>query len=173
MNQQFARAGAPMRFSVINYSLAREDSHGMTMSAKLSLTSSLHDSIAEELQAEGFNQLSESELRRQTGRSTEELFRDITRNVPFGSRDQGVKFAPGFRILFKETGLPCTRSGRGAVAAYLTGTQPVEGVQRDFGGISLIIARIGACSVSSDARIYARDLLDEATEDIVGALRRR
>jgi hypothetical protein len=174
MNERYARADPPMRFSVIGYNLAREGPHGMTASAKLSVTGSLHDSIAEELQADGFEQLSESELRRQTGKSSEELVRDITRNsVPFGSRDHSVKFSNSFRMLLKETGLSCTRRGRGAVAAYLMGTQPFAGVQRDFGDILLIVARMGACSANSEARSYVKGLLDGATEDILGALGRR
>jgi hypothetical protein len=145
----------------------------MSFGAKLELMNSLHDSIATELKADEFEEVSESELRRQTGKSTDDLLREATGTLPFG-RDQRFKIAQSFRILFKDTGMPCTRRGGvSGVAAYLMGMQPVEGVQRDFGGVCFIVARIGACAVSSDARSYTRDLLDRATEKIVDALDRR
>ncbi len=172
MNEQFSRARAQMRFNVISYNLSREGSHDMTMSAKLAVISSLHDSIAKELLAAGFDQISESELRRQTGEGSEDVLRDVTKNMPFGNVGL-VKFAPSFRMLLKETGLPCTRNGSGAVWAYLMGMQPTEGVQRDIGGISVLIADMGACSVSGDAQTYSRGLLHDATQEIVDALGHR
>jgi hypothetical protein len=173
VNERYARAAPTMRFNVIGYTLARDGQHGMTASSKLSFTDGLHDSIVEDFEGDGFEQLSDRELRRQTGKSSEELAREVSRNsTPFGGRDHSVKLSSSFRMLLKETGLSCTRRGRGAVAAYLMGTQPSAGVQRDFGDILLMVARMGACADSSEARSYVEELLEKSTEVIVGSLGR-
>ena len=174
MNDRYADAGARMRFSVASVNLAREGPHGVTQSAKLALTSSIHDSIARELEADGFEQMSESEILRNTGKSSKEIAREMGMNsVPFGSRDRGVRLSESFRMLLKETGFSCTRQGRGAIAVYLTGTQPTAGVERDFGDITLIAARMGACSYNSDARSYINGLIGNTLDHIRDALRGR
>jgi hypothetical protein len=172
INRQFAQSGAPIRFSFNIYNIVREGPHTMSRSAKEALMSSLHDSVTTELETEGFAELSEAEMKQQTGKSADDLLRQITSGLPFG-HDPRIRLTGTFRILVKETGLPCARGERGAVAAYLMGTQPIEGVQRDFGSILFMVGRLGACSVSSDARAFAKNLSDHAIEEIGDALNHR
>lgn len=175
LNEQFRRAGAPMRSSIMGYTLERDGAHGMTLSAKISLIGSLHDSVADMLADEGFDQLSDAEIRDATGKRREDLLAEYTRSVPFGSRDSvtAQKPVPSFRFLFNDTELRCMRNGRGAIMIGLMGFEPRQGVQRDFGSIALLVNRLGACAEGVEARTYAAGLLEKATSQIVEALGRR
>lgn len=141
---------------------------------KLATLEELSDVVASKLDDEGFEEMSDVELERQTGKSRGELVDTIFKELPFGTHKFFAGRVPKFRLLLKKSGLPCTRGGRGAVGAYLFAFEGERDVQVDFGSLTAIVLGFGSCASSvNSGREYVRNLAEESKQAVLEDLRRR
>ncbi|MDM0078952.1 hypothetical protein QTH90_31425 [Variovorax sp. J2P1-59] len=139
-----------------------------------SLPEELSDIIASKLEDEGFEEMSDEELKRNTGRTRQEMRDTVLKGVSFGARGTARRHLPQFRILMKTSGVTCTRRGQGAIGAYLFTLNGEENVQADFGGVATMILGLGACgSTEASSRQYIRNLAQEAKETLLDELKIR
>jgi hypothetical protein len=125
----------------------------------------LSDVVASKLDDEGFEEMSDDELEKHTGKSRRELIDTVLKGLPFGSRKILNGRVPKFRLLIKTSGLPCTRGGRGAIGAYLFAFEGEKDVQADFGSLMAMVLGFGSCASSvNSGREYARNLAEESKQ---------
>lgn len=139
-----------------------------------SLTDALSDVVASKLDDEGFEEMSDRDLRRHTGKTREEMSETIFKGVSFGARNLMNGRMPQFRLLMKTSGLPCTRGGQGAIAAYLFSFEGEKDVQVDFGSISAMMVGFDSCASSvNSGREYVRNLAEESKQVVLDDLQGR
>jgi hypothetical protein len=173
LNEQFSNSRTPIRLKLRTYALERQNAPAMSDDAKLGLISQLHVALARSFRQEGFREIPASKIRETTGKSPEEFFQQANSSVPFGNRGL-IRLAPSVKVLVNEEPRACPAGRDGAIVIYLFGTHPIKDVQKDFGNVAVSVAGFGACSRGSKAtRTYTEGLLDDATEEVLGALRKR
>ena len=139
-----------------------------------SLPDELSDIVASRLEVEGFQEINDAELKRHTGKTRTEMTEALQKGVSFGARKLFSSFKPSIRILMKTSGLSCTRSGRGAIVAYLFALDGEDGVQVDFGGVSAMVLGLGACALpDSSGQEYVRNLARESKQAVLDNLEAR
>ncbi|WP_156924519.1 hypothetical protein [Derxia gummosa] len=139
-----------------------------------SLVEALSELVVARLEDEGFTEMDDDELKQHTGKTREQMSNTVVKQVSFGARNLMNGRVPQFRLLMKKSGVPCTREGRGAIAAYLFTLEGESGVQVDFGGFSAMLIGFGTCASSANsAKEYIRNLVDESKEAVLDELSRR
>ena len=173
-NEEFRKRGAPLLLDTHSYNLERRTTTTLSHDAKLALLEKFQKAIASTLKDEGFKLISDSELKEKTGRTSKDTIAEISKNMPFGTKDMPVKLGPVILVLVNERRPQCSHSGDGAIAAYLMSTQPIPDVRSDYGSVGLIFAGLGTCSrVSSiNTRTYMKGLIDGANDELLMALER-
>lgn len=146
--------------------------HASARHKKPSLPDELSDVVASMLEDEGFEELSDDELKRSSGKSRAEMVESVSKGGAFGARNLLNGQVPTFRLLMKTSGRTCTQGGSGAIAAYLFAFEGQAGVQVDFGSVSAMIVGLGACASAADSRRkYIRNLTEESKEVVLTELR--
>lgn len=139
-----------------------------------SVSDALSEVIISRLVDEGFVEMDDDDLKRHTGKTREQMRDAVSQGVAFGARNLASGRVPRFRLLMKDSGLPCTRGGRGAIGAYLFTFAGESGVQVDFGSFSVIVVGFGSCASSANSsREYVRNLVDESKQVVLEDLRGR
>jgi hypothetical protein len=172
LNEQARRQRVPIVTDVTLYELERHTTHSVPQSAKLAGLERLQRAIARSLEDEGFEAVSDDDLKAHTGMSSREFAEQVMKNVSFGWKQNApVKFAPTLLILLNEKRPRCAKDG-GAMAAYLMAVEPTPEVDADFGGIALFLVGMGECSRSSvsSTRTYINGLIEEATNQLLTTL---
>jgi hypothetical protein len=117
------------------------------------------------LEDEGFEELSDRDLRRHAGATRDEMVRTIKDNIAFGARKFVDNYATSLRVLMKTSGTNCTRNGNGAFSAYFIASSGEEGVAVDFGSLGVFVVGLGACgSGRHEGRTYVSNLTGEIKE---------
>lgn len=176
-NREAQRRGNRVSIDATLYELERRGTTTPTsQSAKLALGGDLQRAIARILEEEGFETMSETRLRAETGMGTKEMLEKIGQRMPFGSRQgAGGKLGPTILILLNQRRPRCTDNGAGAIGAFLMAIQPVPDVASDFGVVGFTVMGVGACSrtAAGSTRTYISGLIEEATREVLTALQRR
>lgn len=144
------------------------------LSKKPSLPEELSDVVASRLEDEGFEEMSDEDVKRHTGKTREEMSETIFKGVSFGARNLMNGRMPQIRLLMKTSALPCTQRGRGAIGAYLLTFEGEKDVQVDFGSVSAMVLGFGSCASSVNAsRDYVRNLAEESKQALLDELQGR
>jgi len=144
------------------------------LSKKPSLPEELSDVVALMFEDEGFEEMSDEDLKRYTGKTREEMSENVFKSVSFGARNLMNGQMPQIRLLMKTSGIPCTRGGRGAIGAYLLTSEGEKDVQVDFGAVSAMVLGFGSCASSvNSSREYIRNLAEESKQVVLDELQAR
>lgn len=144
------------------------------LSKKPSLPEELSDVLASRLEDEGFDEMSDADLKRQTGKTREQMSETLFKGASFGARNLMGDRMPQIRLLMKTSGLPCTKGGRGAIGAYLFTFEGEKDVQVDFGSVSAMVLGFGSCaSAINSSREYVRNIAEESKQAILDDLQKR
>jgi hypothetical protein len=136
-----------------------------------SLPEKLSDIVASQLEDEGFEEMSDEDLKRHTGKTREKMREILLKGISFGARNFLNDQLPQIRLLMKTSGLPCTRNGRGAIGAYLFALEGQKDVQVDFGNVSAMVLGFGTCAASvNSGREYVRNLAEQAKQAVLDDL---
>lgn len=145
-----------------------------TLSKKSALLDELSDVVASKFEDEGFEEMSDEDLKRNTGKTREEMIETVVKGVSFGARHLMNGRMPQVRLLMKTSGLSCTRGGRGAIGGYLFTFEGEKDVQVDFGSISAMVLGFGSCASSvNSSREYVRNLAEETKQAFLNELQGR
>lgn len=173
INQEWRKRGAPLTIDMTHYTLERRTTVSVAQDTKLALIKRLQTAIAESLEEEGYEAISDDDIMAKTGKSTTETLGEVTKRMPFGTRDapRGT-LGPTMLILLNERRPRCTKDGAGAMSAFLASGQPIPQVASDYGSVGLMLLSMGACARSTTAstRTYIRGIIDEATEKLLKTL---
>lgn len=166
-------ANAKILANLTSYSIDLHTNRGVSQSEKLAHLERWQRAVANTLEAEGFQLLSDGDLKAYTGMSGKEMLDKSTTLLPFGSRQSAaVKWAPTLLVLLNVERPRCTNAG-GVIGAYVMTMEPIPDVASDFGDVSLFLVGLGSCSHSSNSstRKYFKGLIDETTTDLINSLR--
>jgi len=140
---------------------------------RLSKSPSVADSLAglavSIYEDEDFEEMSDEDFERQTGKSKNQLIEQVINSVPFGAPNFLAGRKLNIRLLLKTSGVPCTLGKRGALAGYLLHYDGAADVQVDFGNISFMTIGFGSCAAGS-GRQYVRNLSKEITDSLLKKL---
>jgi hypothetical protein len=174
-NREARKRRIPVMLDSTSYKLERSTTASVSQGAKLALAEGLQRVLAKSLEDEGFESISDDELQAKTGMSTTEMIKEITKRMPFGTRQNlPLRLGPTLLILSNERRPKCTKDrAGGAMAVYLMAIQPVPEVTSDFGSVGLMIAGLGECArtTTKSTRTYINGLIDESTSQLLTALR--
>jgi hypothetical protein len=173
-NQEARRRRMPMMIDSTSYHLERQTEASVSQNAKLVLTEKLQRAIAKSLEDEGFETISGAKLKADTGMDSAEMVEEITKRMPFGTRQKPlIRLGSTLLILSNEQRPKCTqeRTG-GAMGVYLAVNQPVPEVTSDFGGVMLMIVGLGECARPqlTSTRTYINGLIEESTSQLLATL---
>lgn len=150
----------------------RRTPRASAVSKDSSLSDELSDLVASRMEVEGFSELSDSDLKRYSGLTREEMSEQLRGGGYFGAPKFIADLVPDFRIMIKKSGSPCTRLGKGAIGVYLFASNGDERVPADFGSISVLAIGFGACA-SKPGRVYIQNIVNESRQAVLGELENR
>jgi hypothetical protein len=175
-NEEMRKRRVDLMMNMTSFDLTSRAAVDASQREKLSVLVTLQKAIARSLEDEGFEAISDSDLKAKTGRNAAEIVQEISRTMPFGNRQNGpVKLAPTVLMLFNDKRPACTREAGGAIGAYLIASEPTPDARSDYGSVGFIVAGIGACSRSTtrSTRTYVDGLIAEATRQVMETLQSR
>lgn len=148
--------------------------------SSVSTSSSVSDEVARkaisDFEDEGFEAMSESDLRKHTGMDSTGMLEKVAEQMPYGSQRLAKRFMANSRVtvLMRTNGHTCTRNGQGAFGAYVLRNDGEPNVKTDFGSVTLFVLGFGACGRSLTAnKSYVRELVSDAKETILAELKSR
>ncbi|MNX51681.1 hypothetical protein D3C86_823470 [compost metagenome] len=167
------RQGLPTYLSAFDVDIERSP-RASALPKNPPLPEELSRLVASRLEDEGFEEMSDETLEKHTGKTRKEMNEAIFKEIAFGARNFFNGRTLQFRILMKDSGLPCTQGGRGAVGAYLFTFEGQKDVQVNFGSVSASVLGFGSCASSANhSREYVRNLAEESKQVILNDLQGR
>lgn len=170
--QKFAGSGTRIHVAIVDIDLQRAPLAPQLSKSAIS-SDILSEMLALSLEDEGFEEFSDEQIQDEIGYSRKELQENLVNHLAFGAPKKLMPSPPNFRLLMKATGAKCTQSNKGAFGAYLYSFAGDEGVQVDFGSVSVIVLGFGSCASKIFAgRDYVDNLVEEAKHALLEELRK-
>ena len=175
LNKAARKQGGSLVAGVFDLSVTRA-ADAPAFAATSSLADDLASKAAASLEGEGFDAMSESDLKGHTGMDSTEMMAKVAKQMPYGAQNLASRFAykPRVTMLMRTSGPRCTDNDRGAFGAYILRNDGRSGVSVDFGSVSIFILGFGACGRQIDAnKSYVRELVSDAKEAVLSELKAR
>jgi hypothetical protein len=165
---EFRRGHIPVFVDFTFFAIERARSAVKPIGTKLDLIADWQQVIAHTLEEEYFEVVSDDDLHEKTGMISKDIIATISRNQPFGHRDDSpIKFGSQLTIMINESRPVCTRNDNGATVASIFSIQPVPQVVDDYGGVVLGLLGLGACGKrTGPTKTFVEELIKESTTQL-------
>ncbi len=171
LKAQLTRNRAAVLVDMISFKMTRTDHGNATLNDKKKTLRRWQLVLVRALRDRDFQTVSDRTLRQEAGLTRERMRDLMVKAQPFGERDLAAqRLSEDLFFLVNEDSRPCND---GAVAAFVTGYNPEDQVQSDYGSIIVALIGAGQCGQArSRNERYLGDVKAELQRAFVKALAR-
>ncbi len=143
--QAIERSGVPVAIQAISIDVRRPDSLEVSEADKNLKLEQWLDKLSDAVTAEGFEEVSDRELRRLSGLNHDGWVDRMVSSQPYGVRDDARDMLSDHLKVLVNKKHSCIGNDEGALMAIITGMKPASGVRNNYGAVSVLSLGVASC----------------------------
>jgi hypothetical protein len=176
INNKMQKLNIPFKVNAMSYRIEGGGTTDQSNSEKNKFIHNIKASITSDLEDEGFEDIPEDVFEENTGKSYEEVVKEINGSIPFGAKQyKPLVVSENLHFMINQRRPSCTEEHKGAIAIYLSSLEPNPAVKSDYGSINIMVAGLGSCSRISrkSTQTFISGLLEVTTESLKSSIKKR